>query len=127
MAVAAFIAVVLFIWLSQAAMTSFIAKSKGRRGFVWYWLGLLLPFVALLLVSIVNPSAAHLAARRKCPSCAELIRDEAKVCKHCGRDVQPIEPVVKALPTTSKVAPRYWIWATVLTLLGFYLLIRIGA
>jgi RNA polymerase subunit RPABC4/transcription elongation factor Spt4 len=28
---------------------------------------------------------------RKCPYCAEIIKAEAKVCKHCGRDVPAIE------------------------------------
>ena len=27
---------------------------------------------------------------RACPFCAELIKAKAKVCKHCGRDVEPI-------------------------------------
>lgn len=28
---------------------------------------------------------------RKCPHCAEKILREAKVCKHCGRDVEPLK------------------------------------
>ena len=28
---------------------------------------------------------------RECPYCAEDILAKAKVCKHCGRDVEPIE------------------------------------
>ena len=28
--------------------------------------------------------------QRECPHCAELILKKAKVCKHCGRDVEPI-------------------------------------
>ena len=27
--------------------------------------------------------------QRECPHCAELILKKAKVCKHCGRDVEP--------------------------------------
>lgn len=27
--------------------------------------------------------------QKKCPHCAELIQVDAKVCKHCGRDVDP--------------------------------------
>jgi len=26
---------------------------------------------------------------RRCPFCAEFVRPEAIVCKHCGRDIQP--------------------------------------
>lgn len=36
-------------------------------------------------------SPADAARReRECPYCAELILARAKVCKHCGRDVQPV-------------------------------------
>jgi len=27
---------------------------------------------------------------RECPFCAEMILKKARVCKHCGRDVEPI-------------------------------------
>ena len=56
------IGIVLFIWLSQAAMASAIAGRKGRSSFGWYWLGLLLPFFGLLLALVINPSADYLAA-----------------------------------------------------------------
>jgi Bacterial PH domain len=38
------------------------------------------------LVSPADPGRRE----RECPYCAELILARAKVCKHCGRDVQPV-------------------------------------
>lgn len=35
---------------------------------------------------------------RSCPFCAEDIQDAAIVCKHCGRDVKPVPPVVAPTP-----------------------------
>ena len=29
---------------------------------------------------------------RECPFCAELILKKARVCKHCGREVEPLVP-----------------------------------
>ena len=31
-----------------------------------------------------------ISSERECPHCAETILIKAKVCKHCGRDVDPI-------------------------------------
>lgn len=33
----------------------------------------------------------------ECPFCAEIIKAKAKVCKHCGRDVMPVDSSPKAL------------------------------
>ncbi len=34
-------------------------------------------------------SGTHIREERECPYCAELILKKARVCKHCGRDVEP--------------------------------------
>lgn len=35
-------------------------------------------------------NAAPVREERECPFCAELILKKARVCKHCGREVDPL-------------------------------------
>jgi hypothetical protein len=48
--------------------------------------------VALLVAGTAVPSTASRGSRRKCPHCAEDIAAAAKVCKHCGREVELSSP-----------------------------------
>ncbi len=36
--------------------------------------------------------------RRSCPHCAEMIMREAKVCRFCGREVEPLAPLADVVP-----------------------------
>lgn len=58
------------------------------------WFGFAMPALGLLLALSVR-SGEQIAAEqgsylglRKCPHCAESIKAEANVCKHCGRTVR---------------------------------------
>jgi len=43
---------------------------------------------------------------KKCPYCAEEILDEAVVCKHCRRDIQPGQ----ARPVPLHKRKYLWLW-----------------
>lgn len=73
-----------------------IAQGKGRSFFVWWIYGALIFIVALphsLLMKadakLVDARAIEGGDKKKCPKCAELIRQEASVCRFCGNDFPP--------------------------------------
>lgn len=79
-----------------------IAKKKGRSTFGWFWLCFFFPIAFILLLTLDDSIQKQVVEEfrrkdeldrefRKCPYCAEYIKREAKVCKHCGRDVEPKE------------------------------------
>ena len=82
-------------WIGLAALVGFYASSRGRSGIGWFLLALLIsPLIAFVIVAVVPPNSERVEARelsegtrKKCPYCAELVRVEAQVCKHCGREL----------------------------------------
>jgi hypothetical protein len=71
-----------------------IASSKGHSFVAWWFFGAALFIVALPCALMLGKDTQALEARalaggqdRKCPHCAEIIKQEAKVCRFCGRDV----------------------------------------
>lgn len=84
--------VTLAVWIYVSWL---IGSRKGKPG-LGIVLGLFLGFIGLIIMLILPDDENRKEQGRlnsgeyvKCPHCAELIRQEAKVCKHCGRDVQP--------------------------------------
>lgn len=76
---------VFFLCILIGLIPAMIAQKKGHSFVAWWLYGALLFIIALPHALLIRPANA-----RQCPHCAEWIRDEAKVCKHCGRDVEPV-------------------------------------
>jgi hypothetical protein len=86
----------------MAVIPAYIAKSKGRSFGLFLFYGLTLGPIAIIHALVMQRekgTAQSLQASKKCPYCAETIKQEAIVCKHCGRDLPP-----------SQAAPPDRIW-----------------
>lgn len=87
------VALVLLVYLALSLCAAVAAQRKGRDFGVWWLYALALLPVALPHALTVAPDRAGLErqqlaqGRRKCPHCAEMIWDDATVCRYCARDV----------------------------------------
>ena len=82
------------IWLLFGFISAMVASGKGRSGCGFFTLGVLLgPFGLLFAfaakedVSTTEKKAVSTGKSKKCPYCAEIIKNEAIVCRYCGRDL----------------------------------------
>lgn len=82
-------------WILLSIIVGVAASSRGRSGFGWFLLSLFLTPVLMLILVLVLPRRGLSAdapspdTHIKCPDCAELIKKEARVCKHCGCRLAP--------------------------------------
>jgi hypothetical protein len=83
-----------FVWPIRVSAS--IGRKKGQEN-AWLW-GFLLSWIGVLIVAAMptprpfqlEPVAGIAASRHKvCPDCAETVKAEAKVCRHCGHKFEP--------------------------------------
>jgi hypothetical protein len=100
-----FLFMFLLFWLGAAAVVAVGANTRGRDSTGWFLLAILISPLLAGLFLIALPRGTR--GQRKCPSCAEYIKTEATVCKHCGMAVPAPLP------------PQWSAWKTVRGLLIF--------
>lgn len=90
----------IILYFGLSALAGIVAARKGRSGIGFFLLALMLsPLIGLLAAAIARPADVRAQALvragyrsktwRKCPSCAEIVRREARVCRFCGLSLPP--------------------------------------
>jgi hypothetical protein len=94
----------LFPLLILSAIPAYIAQTKGKSFGTWYVYGILLLPIALIHSLLIEKDSAEMEAQalsegnKKCPYCAELVKRDAIICKHCKSELEvEIVPLIKPL------------------------------
>ena len=82
---------IIILWTLLSVVVGVYANSKGRSGIGFALLSLITsPLIGLIVAWLVSADNATVEQNtlvkgdlRKCPCCAELVKFEAKICKHC--------------------------------------------
>lgn len=90
------IVLTIIIWIVLALVVSSLASTKGRSSFGFFVLSAIFsPIIALLILLVLGNDNNSIEKNDlkncnliKCPNCAETIKSEALVCKHCSNKVE---------------------------------------
>jgi hypothetical protein len=79
----------IIIWICLGIVGAMIASNKGNSGCGGFVLGVLLGPIGLLITFFSSDNddvkRQKTGDTKKCPYCAEYVKADAIVCKHCGR------------------------------------------
>ena len=88
---------IFIFWIILSVLVGVFASSRGRSGIGHFFIALLLsPLIGALIILVLSQKTEKIEERainngnlKKCPSCAELVKNEAIICKHCNRQLPP--------------------------------------
>jgi hypothetical protein len=89
----AFVAIV----VSSGLAAAIIGKIKGSSFFLWFAVGLVLPFIGIIAALLWRWDRYE--PRRRCEECGNVVALHDQVCMRCGRDLDwPDEALVPRRP-----------------------------
>jgi hypothetical protein len=82
------IAAIMFGIFWIAALIANQAALKGRSWESFFVLSIFFPFIMWIVVSgMTTDQSQPISGTKKCPKCAEYVKAEATLCKHCGSSI----------------------------------------
>lgn len=92
---------IFLFWFLFSIAIAVWAGNKGRSGLLWFLLAVVIsPLLAAIFLAVsknLKEPAGHIGYTQasplthvQCPDCAELVLNEARVCKHCGCRLIPL-------------------------------------
>jgi hypothetical protein len=85
-------------WFAFSVVVGIVAGARGRNGFGYFVLSMLLSPVLIGILVIASPAVRETIPGEevptpqthvRCPACRELVRADARKCKHCGTALIP--------------------------------------
>lgn len=95
------------IWFMCGMIGAAIMSARSHSSATGFVLGVIFGPLGVLIASVLalQPAQAANTAemmgqqdRRPCPHCAEMIMRDAKVCRFCGREVEPLPKPISVVP-----------------------------
>lgn len=86
---------VVFFWFFFSVLVGVWASGRGRSGFGYFVLSMLLsPLLGFLIVAVAGnlkekANEPNPDTHVRCPDCRELVLRDARKCKHCGTALIP--------------------------------------
>lgn len=81
-----FLVVPFALWI--AALIAKQAVAKGRSWGTFFALSLLFPLITWIITAVMSTDQLTVVAgTKKCTKCAEVVKEEAILCKHCGSGI----------------------------------------
>lgn len=80
-------------WFFFSIAVGVLASNRGRSGFLWFIFSIFLsPLLGVIFVLVMQnlKDSPNPNTHVRCPDCRELVRNDARKCKHCGASLMPV-------------------------------------